>query len=529
MSAEEIQLNQTCLSLRDMEDKENSMPKELHHRSSPILFTDDQGRGLRFALRPCPERKIIRELIEKGGGYLVSKKFSNDCINLVSAKQMKSEVRSTEYLLHWMVYVLDCDSNNELLELDLYRVRYMPEGNPIVAEQEETNEDTEIEEEEGDGTEVEDEVERPSEPINDDDDTDQELQIDLSYQSGDEKVSKLDETVSRYFKSKNTTPEQSNQFHAYFKFLSEREPADTPENLRRIKEAFKDLKKKKNDETNKKTESDSSQYALRSKKRFGEKIAEKMAQESEESSDESGHKVSDISSDETHSQTVTPKKKRFVNKRRLTPSKALPKQTKLYSLDEDVAILDFIIASGRLDELKGNALWKDAENNDTLPQRSWQSMKERFRKYIIGNIDTFDINKEHKEKIKKYYFEESYSKPKEIRQQINTTFSKTRVYTTEEDMEILNRVIRRNGFDLVKGNSFWYDMEADLKKKKKCDRTWQSLKERYNKRIVPNLYNYDVKKEMAEKILLSAPGMTDTTKAAILRKINKKLTNQLKN
>ena len=58
-----------------------------------------------------------------------------------------------------------------------------------------------------------------------------------------------------------------------------------------------------------------------------------------------------------------------------------------YSKEEDVKILNFIIKNKR-----GNELWKVIEARHLLEDRSWQSMKERFRKIILPKISQYDLD-----------------------------------------------------------------------------------------------------------------------------------------
>ena len=63
-----------------------------------------------------------------------------------------------------------------------------------------------------------------------------------------------------------------------------------------------------------------------------------------------------------------------------------------YSKVEDVKILDFIIRNKRFQDIRGNELWKIIEARNLLENRSWQSMKERFRKSILPKINQYDVD-----------------------------------------------------------------------------------------------------------------------------------------
>jgi hypothetical protein len=73
---------------------------------------------------------------------------------------------------------------------------------------------------------------------------------------------------------------------------------------------------------------------------------------------------------------------------------------KPYTKDEEEAILNFIVTKKRFSEIGGNELWKYMEQKEVLKDRTWQSMKERFRKKILPNLDYFDLSDADKESLK---------------------------------------------------------------------------------------------------------------------------------
>ena len=62
-----------------------------------------------------------------------------------------------------------------------------------------------------------------------------------------------------------------------------------------------------------------------------------------------------------------------------------------YSRAEDLAILGFITDNKCFG---GVDMWKLMEQKEVLVGRSWQSMKERFRKKILINIKLYNLSKE---------------------------------------------------------------------------------------------------------------------------------------
>ena len=52
-------------------------------------------------------------------------------------------------------------------------------------------------------------------------------------------------------------------------------------------------------------------------------------------------------------------------------------------------ILNFILENGRSADTGGVALWQLMEFRNVVEGRSWQSLKERFRKSILKRLDSF--------------------------------------------------------------------------------------------------------------------------------------------
>ena len=72
-----------------------------------------------------------------------------------------------------------------------------------------------------------------------------------------------------------------------------------------------------------------------------------------------------------------------------------PREARMsYSRAEDLAILGFIADNKRFGDVGGVEMWKLMEQREVLMGRSWQSMKERFRKRILINIKSYNLSKE---------------------------------------------------------------------------------------------------------------------------------------
>ena len=199
----------------------------------------------------------------------------------------------------------------------------------------------------------------------------------------------------------------------------------------------------------------------------------------------------------------------------------------------------FLVQSGQLNRLKGNAIWREAAECKTPPDRSWQSLKNRFQTQIVPNIHKYKLLKEeHRNLILRNWDKTSSrtgdqddesiastsgagqdpylcflrdleQKQKQVRRRSRTdsrespesdgTSSSTSSagdqrckYTSAEDDAIICYILKRIGWskrtgDLIRlrGMQFWDAMCKDTKN----ERSSQSLRERFLKRILPNLNN----------------------------------------
>ena len=103
---------------------------------------------------------------------------------------------------------------------------------------------------------------------------------------------------------------------------------------------------------------------------------------------EEGEKVSDIEDEDDLREKIQSKKK---------PMKA---NRMLYSKNEQKEILDWIVENEAFASLKGNEIWKRMEAENVGRGRSWQSLREHFRKTIIKQIHLFGFNDETQDNFK---------------------------------------------------------------------------------------------------------------------------------
>ena len=75
---------------------------------------------------------------------------------------------------------------------------------------------------------------------------------------------------------------------------------------------------------------------------------------------------------------------------------------KSYENIEELKIIQWIIRQNRYSEIGGIKLWKDLESCNEVPGRTYHSMKERFRRYILPNIQNFQLEKDQVERFRMY-------------------------------------------------------------------------------------------------------------------------------
>ena len=63
--------------------------------------------------------------------------------------------------------------------------------------------------------------------------------------------------------------------------------------------------------------------------------------------------------------------------------------------------MNWIIKNHQFSAVGGIAMWKLLEASGKVPGRTFQSMKERFRKKILPRIEFFNMDEEHKKAFKK--------------------------------------------------------------------------------------------------------------------------------
>ena len=75
---------------------------------------------------------------------------------------------------------------------------------------------------------------------------------------------------------------------------------------------------------------------------------------------------------------------------------------KPYERNEEMKIIQWIIANQRYSEVKGIAMWKRLQNSNNVPGRTYLSLKERFLKQIAPNIQHYNLKEDAVEKFRLY-------------------------------------------------------------------------------------------------------------------------------
>jgi len=145
-----------------------------------------------------------------------------------------------------------------------------------------------------------------------------------------------------------------------------------------------------------------------------------------------------------------------------------------YSTDEEEAIVHFLkTEESAFARRKGREVWKDMEKNKICPGRTWQSMKQRWDKFISKRLAELD------ESLSRAAAEET-----------------TRYYTPEEDWIIVQYISVNERQSQVQGNALWKLME---RQKIVPGRSWQSLKDRFKKNIMKKIDSYNMDDESLRK------------------------------
>ena len=156
-----------------------------------------------------------------------------------------------------------------------------------------------------------------------------------------------------------------------------------------------------------------------------------------------------------------------------------------YSRMEEEAMVSFFMNKGGFKLRKGNKVWQQMENSGICPGRTWQSMKQKWNKYVMKRLDKFGVTIEEMELNDMSEFSAA-----EFKDETETNYTTAEDdYTNAEDEKILNYIMKNNKFKDLGGNALWLVMEL---KGVLPGRSGSSLKERFRKVIVKQIQIYNV-------------------------------------
>ncbi|XP_045105573.1 trichohyalin-like isoform X2 [Portunus trituberculatus] len=153
-----------------------------------------------------------------------------------------------------------------------------------------------------------------------------------------------------------------------------------------------------------------------------------------------------------------------------------------YSVHEDVDIVVYIDAFEEYHRLGGREMWQEMEHYFNH-RRTWQSLKERFRKRIAPNLCVYvklGLSRKVVDRMK-HNIAIEYETGRRQRKS-------RKPFTVEEDRGILHFISSNHRFREVGGVIMWKEMASSC-----CEldnHTWHSLKQRFHKQILPNLRKY---------------------------------------
>ena len=120
-------------------------------------------------------------------------------------------------------------------------------------------------------------------------------------------------------------------------------------------------------------------------------------------------------SDADESSDINTGRGSFENDRNELPNLAVKNNNvkHAFTVDEDQLIIKYLSTHHLLNATKGNSTWEEMAETGIFNNRSWQSLKNRFLRYILPNIqnqkDLFDID-ENVSKILHEQFESTVEK-----------------------------------------------------------------------------------------------------------------------
>jgi len=173
-----------------------------------------------------------------------------------------------------------------------------------------------------------------------------------------------------------------------------------------------------------------------------------------------------------------------------------------YSRKEEEAIVLYFMDKGGFKLRRGNRVWQEMANSNICPGRTWQSMKQRWDKFIMKRLDKFGLSIEEMEDNDARESSAAGDNDEADMTVHNSSMRGYRrnanYYTTAEDEKIIDYIIKHNKFTGLGGNALWVEMERNGILP---GRSWGSLKERFRKVILKQIKIYNLSEKNVKKFL----------------------------
>ncbi|KAF0302607.1 hypothetical protein FJT64_025289 [Amphibalanus amphitrite] len=180
------------------------------------------------------------------------------------------------------------------------------------------------------------------------------------------------------------------------------------------------------------------------------------------------------------------------------------RQWQAYSRPEEDVLVRRVLAehaAGGL--LGGRRLWERIQDSGVLPGRSWQSLKERWRRMAPRLRNNRRLTESQRRQLCRA-LRRPTGRPGGGRPP-NEPHSPARPYTRAEDLAVLRFLREEPGRVVnIRGRALWQDMSVALNRSGRSVRSWQSLKERFHKRIAPALHHEYNEVDSVFRVFLAA-------------------------
>ena len=134
-----------------------------------------------------------------------------------------------------------------------------------------------------------------------------------------------------------------------------------------------------------------------------------------------------------------------------------------FNLNEEKAIVRFFLDKGGYHLRKGNKIWKSMEAHNICPNRTWQSMKARWDKFLSKNLAKYKVTEADLTAADRRIYGDIRGDPSsstfddtDRRHDVSaSTTVQRRPYTREEDITIIKHLLQSRRYLEVKGREMW--------------------------------------------------------------------------